>query len=127
MLRLFALRDGSATVLRETWVDTKFPEFVLVGGILPVLPVASASPTPHVAGTATTAATASLAFRTEHSQRTERDVATCAHPPAAALRCGPRRPPAGWWKHASGYHSERWPEDVHHAPRVVGWIPVGGR
>ena len=29
MLRLFAL-DGSATVIRETWVDTKFPAFVLV-------------------------------------------------------------------------------------------------
>ena len=31
MLRLFALRGGGAAELRETWVDTKFPEFVLVG------------------------------------------------------------------------------------------------
>ena len=49
MLRLFGLYDpnsgaphdyGSATHLRRTWVDTKFPAFVLAGGVLPAPPAA---------------------------------------------------------------------------------------
>ena len=63
---------------------------------------------------------------TGHSQLTERHIAACAHPRETS-RCGPCLPPVGWWRHESGYHSKPWPEDVHHTPRVVGWIPVDGR